>query len=122
MKEYDDRTDIIELIEWADKNIPIFGRNNLKFTHHGVYSLLQHPHKAIRWLTILNAPNKFMPIIEHHYYKEKKDVVRVAIAKRTKNIKLLRYIMKNEKSDKIKRMVMSKYSHILINTINEERK
>lgn len=67
MKEYEDDTDPFELIDWANKHIPIFGKNNLKFTSHGVYKLLQHPHRAIRWLTIQNAPEKFMPVIEYHY-------------------------------------------------------
>lgn len=52
-----------------------------------------------------------------NYYKEKSEEVRKAIAKKTKNFKLLKYIMENEKSDKIKRMIMRKYSHLLAKNI-----
>lgn len=111
--EYEDKTDIIEVAEFITKNIPVVGNKKLKFTEKRVRRLLKHPHKAIRWLTVIHADKKFMPIIEKHYYKESKNVVREQIIRRSHDIGLLNYALLNEADEKLKQMAMKKYSHLV---------
>ena len=112
-KEYEDKTDAIELMQWVSENVPVWGNKKLKFTNHGVYNLLQHPHKLVRWLTVIYSNKRFIPIIEYHYYKEKKEVVRAEIIKRARNINLVVYALINEDNDKLKKMAFIRYAHLI---------
>lgn len=113
MEEYEDKSDPIELMEWIVKHVPVFGNKHLKFTHHGVYNLLNHPHKLVRWLVVIHSNKEFIPIIEYHYYKEKKDVVRKEIIRRAGDINLLGYAMIKEKDAELRKIAFVRYVHLI---------
>mgnify|MGYP001596869297 CR=1 FL=1 len=119
-KEYEDGYDIRLLLRFIGKYVPgKIGNRKLKYTKKRIKRLLNHPHKAIRWLVIAQAPSKFTQLIEDHYYRESRAVVRKMIIENTKDINLLGYAMLKDKHQELRNIASRRYTH-LFNKMEEK--